>query len=63
MLCDTIGPHHLNLFDRPRLIIAFRDPVAIAMRTSLSVLRVWVAEHGIELNRSGKRLCDFGSSA
>ena len=36
MLCDFLEPHHLNLFDRPRLIIAFRDPVAIAMRTSLS---------------------------
>ncbi len=39
MLCDTIGADHLDLFDRPRLIVAFRDPVAIAMRTSLSEYR------------------------
>jgi hypothetical protein len=39
MLCDSLGPRHLNLFDRPRLIIAFRDPVAIATRTSLSEYR------------------------
>jgi hypothetical protein len=39
MLCRTLDPHHLNLFDRPRLIITFRDPVSIAMRTSLSEYR------------------------
>jgi hypothetical protein len=39
MLCETLGPHHLDLFDRPRLIITFRDPVAIAIRTSLSEYR------------------------
>jgi hypothetical protein len=36
LLCDSLGPKCMNLFDRPRLIITFRDPVAIAMRTSLS---------------------------
>ena len=39
MLCHTLAPHQLGLFDRPRLIIAFRDPVAIAKRTSLSEYR------------------------
>lgn len=39
MLCDFLDPHYLKLFDRPRLIIAFRDPVAIALRTSLSEYR------------------------
>jgi hypothetical protein len=39
MLCHTIGPQHLNLFDRPRVIFCFRDPVAIATRTSLSEYR------------------------
>ena len=38
--CETSStPQQLTLFDRPRLIIAFRDPVSIAMRTSLSEYR------------------------
>jgi hypothetical protein len=28
-----------------------------------SLIRVRVARHGIELDNSGKRLCDFGSAA
>jgi hypothetical protein len=39
LLCDSLGPKCMNLFDRPRLIITFRDPVAIATRTSLSEYR------------------------
>jgi hypothetical protein len=35
-LCDALGPGDLALFDRPRVIITFRDPVSIAVRTSLS---------------------------
>ena len=36
LLNDALGPGQLGLFDRPRLIVAFRDPVAIAVRASLS---------------------------
>lgn len=36
MLNDALDPDQLELFDSPRLIVAFRDPVAIAVRTSLS---------------------------
>jgi len=28
-----------------------------------SLIRVRVARHGVELDNSGKRLCDFGSAA
>jgi hypothetical protein len=41
----------------------FFIPVEALSAQPYSVVRVWVAEYGIELNCSGKRLCDFGSSA
>jgi hypothetical protein len=36
MLNEAIDPGQVGLFDRPRLIVTFRDPVAIAVRTWLS---------------------------
>ena len=39
LLNDALDAGQLKLFDRPRLIVAFRDPVAIAVRTSLSEYR------------------------
>jgi hypothetical protein len=36
MLCQALHPDQMSLFDRPRLIVMFRDPVAMAVRTSLS---------------------------
>jgi hypothetical protein len=39
LLNEVFDPSQLELFDRPRLIVAFRDPVAIAVRTSLSEYR------------------------
>jgi len=39
MLCRELGTDQLALFDKPRLIITFRDPVSMAVRTSLSEYR------------------------
>jgi hypothetical protein len=36
MLCSALDAGQLSLFDRPRLIVTFRDPVAMAVRTSVS---------------------------
>jgi hypothetical protein len=36
MLCDVLAPGQLSLFRRPRLIVTFRDHLAIAARMSLS---------------------------
>ena len=36
MLCRALDVGQLTMFDRPRLIVAFRDPVAMAVRTSIS---------------------------
>jgi hypothetical protein len=36
MLWRELGTDQLALFDKPRLIITFRDPVSMAVRTSLS---------------------------
>jgi hypothetical protein len=36
MLCHALGPDQLSQFDHPRLIVTFRDPVAMAVRTALS---------------------------
>jgi hypothetical protein len=36
MLCQALDPAQLSLFDRPRVIVTFRDPVAMAVRTSVS---------------------------
>lgn len=36
MLCRVLQPTQVALFDRPRVIATFRDPVAMAVRTSLS---------------------------
>jgi hypothetical protein len=36
MLWQTLTATQLRLFDAPRLIITFRDPVSVAIRTSLS---------------------------
>jgi hypothetical protein len=38
-------------------------PVIALQARPDSVIRVRVAAHGIELNNSGTRLCDFGSAA
>jgi hypothetical protein len=47
MLCDALEPRQIGLFDRPRLIVTFRDPVAIAARTSLSEYQpAWRALQG-----------------
>lgn len=47
MLCDALGPRQIGLFDRPRLIVTFRDPVAVAVRTSLSEYQpAWPALQG-----------------
>ena len=50
-LSDALAPSQLALFDQPRLIVTFRDPVAMAVRKSLSeyhdpmqVLRGLIAE-------------------
>jgi hypothetical protein len=36
MLCRALDVGQLTMFDRPRLIVTFRDPVAMAVRTSIS---------------------------
>jgi hypothetical protein len=36
MLGAMLDPDQLSLFDRPRLIVTFRDPIATAVRTALS---------------------------
>lgn len=35
-LCDALAPSQLALFDRPRVVVTFRDPIAMAVRKSLS---------------------------
>jgi hypothetical protein len=35
-LWNALDASRLSLFDRPHLIITFRDPVAMVVRTSLS---------------------------
>jgi hypothetical protein len=35
-LCDALHASQLILFDRPRVIVTFRDPVAMAVRAALS---------------------------
>ena len=39
MLCAVLDPDQLSLFDKPRLIVTFRDPIAMAVRTALSEYR------------------------
>ncbi|MEJ0015381.1 MAG: hypothetical protein WDN25_02250 [Acetobacteraceae bacterium] len=39
MLCQALQPAGLALFERPRVIVTFRDPVAMAVRTALSEFR------------------------
>jgi hypothetical protein len=36
MLCQSLGHRDIALFSDPRVIVAFRDPVSVAVRTSLS---------------------------
>jgi hypothetical protein len=36
MLCQPLGPDDMSRFSDPHIIVSFRDPVSIAMRTSLS---------------------------
>ncbi len=36
MLSQSLTPDHLSLFRDPRVIVTFRDPVSIAVRTALS---------------------------
>ena len=36
MLWNSLGPEQMDLFEHPRLIVMFRDPVAMAVRRSLS---------------------------
>ena len=38
-LCYALDAADLGLFDRPRVIVTFRDPVSMAVRTSLSEYR------------------------
>jgi hypothetical protein len=38
-LCEALEPGQLALFDRPRVIVTFRDPVAMAVRRSVSEYR------------------------
>jgi hypothetical protein len=38
-LCGVLEPSQLALFDRPRVLVTFRDPVAMAVRRSLSEYR------------------------
>ena len=36
MLCQSLGPDELALFNDPHVIVTFRDPVSVAVRTSIS---------------------------
>lgn len=39
MLCRGLQPGDMAWFDRPRVVVTFRDPVAVAVRTSLADYR------------------------
>jgi hypothetical protein len=36
MLCQSLGPEDLALFSDPHVIVTFRDPVSVAVRTAVS---------------------------
>jgi hypothetical protein len=36
MICQSLGPEDMALFSDPHMIVTFRDPVSVAVRTSLS---------------------------
>jgi hypothetical protein len=64
MLWQLLGPDEMSLFDSPRLIVMFRDPVSIAVRASLSeyqtpmrALRQAIADQSALMEFIGQLAC------